>query len=871
VADVIASERKFGNRFRFLTGEQKVWLLNAALAGAAAALYFFVISGLDSPHKTFELKWWVLAPLFAFAEICVIHVQLRREVLSYSLNEIPLILGLFFAPPGDLVLAVLAGTGAALIFHRRQPAVKLSFNVSHFCLETSMAIVMFHAVVGTHSVIGPAGWLGAFAAVLLADTIATLCIALAMSLAEGRRQMIERLIGVGSIIAFTNACVALAAVTVLWTHPTSAWLLAVPAILLFLAYRGYNAQRQKRQSLELLYESTRVLQQSLEANSVVDTVLEQARQMLRADYAEITRFPTVKGGRAFRASLGPGVRREPMRSINLDPIEGVWARVAAESQTILIARPIENEKLRAHFHERGIRDAIVAPLHGPEGVMGTLLVGNRLRDDLVTFDSDDLKLVETLANHASISLENGRLVESLKRHAAENEFQAQHDSLTGLYNRTMFHNRVTQAIEQSGTDMVGVLLMDLDRFKEINDTLGHPTGDSLLKETSFRLRRILGPDVTIARLGGDEFAILLPRLRSLIGATDLATNLVTALREPYELQDLSLDVSASIGISLSPQHGTDAETLMQRADVAMYIAKASHSGFEIYDGDKDQYSPNRLALVAELRRAIEERQLVVWYQPKIDLGSGRVIGAEALVRWNHPRHGMMPPDEFIGLAEHTGLISPMTTYVLEEALQQCLAWRRAGSPDFKVAVNLSVKNLMDVELPRQISGLLAKCELVPDALHLEITESSIMEDPERAIEVLTRLHEMGIGIAIDDFGTGYSSLAYLRRLPVDEMKIDRSFVRGMMSSENDAVIVRSVIDLGRNLGLVVVAEGIEDRESLERLEALGCTVGQGYHIARPMDAEGFDSWAASRNATEEAARPEGNAPVVPITPRLQSL
>ncbi|HYO61569.1 MAG TPA: EAL domain-containing protein, partial [Actinomycetota bacterium] len=834
MAEVIASERRFGDRFRFLTGEQKVWLFTAVLAAAAGALYYFVIVGLEAPHKTFQLEWWALAPLFGFAQLAVIHVQLRREVLSYSLNEIPLIVGLFFATPGALVVGVLTGVVAALVLHRRQSMLKLTFNVAHFVLEAAMAIVVFHAIVGTHQPIGPAGWIGSFGAAFVAHTINSLCLALAMSLAEGRRQVIESLVGVGSIIAFTNVCVALALVTVLWTHPTSSWLLAVPAVLLFLAYRGYNAQRQKRQSLELLYESTRVLQQSLEANSVVDTVLEQARQMLRADYAEITRFPTVKGGRAFRASLGPGVRREPLRSINLDPTEGVWARVAAEGQTILVARPIENEKLRAHFHERGIRDAIVAPLHGPGGIMGTLLVGNRLRDDIATFDSDDLKLVETLANHASISLENGRLVESLKRQAAENEFQAQHDSLTGLFNRTMFHNRVTQALEQAGADMVGVLLMDLDRFKEINDTLGHPTGDSLLKETSFRLRRILGPDITIARLGGDEFAILLPRLRSLIGATDLAGNLVATLREPYELQDLSLDVSASIGISLSPQHGTDAETLMQRADVAMYIAKSSHSGFEIYDSDKDQYSPTRLALVAELRRAIDERQLVVWYQPKVDLGSGELIGAEALVRWNHPRHGMMPPDEFIGLAEHTGLIGPMTTYVLEEALQQCLAWRSAGYPDFKVAVNLSVKNLMDVDLPRQIQALLGTSRLASDALQLEITESSIMEDPERAIEVLTRLHEMGIGIAIDDFGTGYSSLAYLRRLPVDEMKIDRSFVRGMMSSENDAVIVRSVIDLGRNLGLVVVAEGIEDRESMERLEALGCTVGQGYFIARPM-------------------------------------
>ncbi len=325
-----------------------------------------------------------------------------------------------------------------------------------------------------------------------------------------------------------------------------------------------------------------------------------------------------------------------------------------------------------------------------------------------------------------------------------------------------------------------------------------------------RLRAALRQVDTVARLGGDEFAVLLPRIAAAEGATAVAEKLRATFDEPFLLEGLTLDVEASIGVALYPDHGSDPDELLQRADIAMYVAKETHAGFVLFDPRLDQHSPRRLALLGELRRAIDHQQLVVHYQPKVDAQSGRVLGVEALVRWQHPEHGLVPPDEFIPLAERTGLIGPLTHYVLDAALRQCRAWQHAGH-ELSVAVNVSARRLLDLEFPDEVATLLARWEVPARLLVVEITESTIMADPTRALEILSRLHDMGVQLAIDDFGTGYSSMAYLKNLPVHELKIDRSFVTHMTSNTSDAVIVRSTVDLGRNLGLRVVAEGVEDQ------------------------------------------------------------
>jgi diguanylate cyclase (GGDEF)-like protein len=443
-----------------------------------------------------------------------------------------------------------------------------------------------------------------------------------------------------------------------------------------------------------------------------------------------------------------------------------------------------------------------------------------------------------------------------QRQAAESAHQALHDALTGLPNRTLLRDRTNQAIRQADRELVpaALLLLDLERFKEVNDTLGHHYGDQLLAQVGRRLRAALRDVDTVARLGGDEFAVLLPRIGTTEGAVAVANKLQAALQEPFELEGLSLDVEASIGVALYPEHGNDPDELLQHADIAMYVAKDTHAGFMLFDPALDQHSPRRLALLGELRRAIDNRQLVLHYQPKVDAHTGQLLGVEALVRWQHPEHGVLPPGEFIPLAERTGLIGPLTHYVLDAALHQCHRWRQAGH-ELAVAVNVSARSLLDLAFPDQVAGLLARWDLPARLLMVEITESTIMADPTHALEILGRLNTMGVQIAIDDFGTGYSSMAHLKTLPVQELKVDRSFVSQMTSNNRDAVIVRSTVDLGRNLGLRVVAEGVEDVVTSQELEALGCDAIQGYYVSRPVPPDDLIHWLKQHQAAKPVPQP----------------
>jgi diguanylate cyclase len=448
------------------------------------------------------------------------------------------------------------------------------------------------------------------------------------------------------------------------------------------------------------------------------------------------------------------------------------------------------------------------------------------------------------------------LVAQVQGQAAKTQHQALHDALTGLPNRTLLRERTDQAIHQADRELVpaALLLIDLDRFKEVNDTLGHHLGDQLLVQVGERLRGRLREVDTVARLGGDEFAVLLPRIQTAEGAVAVASKLLDGFDEPFRLEDLSLEVEASIGVAVYPEHGSDPDELLQRADIAMYVAKDTHAGFVLFDPEQDQHSPRRLALLGELRRAIDHQQLVLHFQPKIDAHTGQMLGVEALVRWQHPEHGLIPPNDFLPLAERTGLIGPLTHYVLDAALRQCRDWRQAGH-ELAIAVNVSARSLLDLAFPDQVAGLLARWEVPARLLVVEITESTIMADPTHALEILGRLNLMGVQVAIDDFGTGYSSMARLKTLPVHELKIDRSFVSQMTSSTRDAVIVHTTVDLGRNLGLRVVAEGVEDLQTLQELDALGCDAIQGYYISRPMPADDLIHWLEQQHAATPTTQP----------------
>jgi diguanylate cyclase (GGDEF)-like protein len=424
--------------------------------------------------------------------------------------------------------------------------------------------------------------------------------------------------------------------------------------------------------------------------------------------------------------------------------------------------------------------------------------------------------------------------------------QATHDTLTGLSNRAELHEHGARALAQADRDgsLAALMLIDLDRFKEVNDTMGHEQGDHLLVDVAARLRTLLRGDDILARLGGDEFAVLanVPH-RGAVG--EVATRLHRALALPFDVGGVAIELGASIGIALQPDHGEDVSTLLRHADVAMYEAKRAGSHIETYATSRDPYSAERLKLLGQLRHALDHDELVLHFQPKVALSSGSVIGVEALVRWEHPERGLLGPHEFLGLAERTGLIGDITRWVLEAAVRQCAAWRRSGL-ELPVAVNLAAANIVDTALPESVAHILQRWEVPGRLLECEISEDTVMGDPRRAGDVLERLRELGVRLSLDDFGTGHSSLSYLKRLPLDEVKIDRSFVIGMADDPSDAAIVRSTIDLARHLGLEVVAEGVETTEVLDVLAALRCDVAQGFLLSRPLPAAEFDGWLAAR-------------------------
>jgi len=440
-----------------------------------------------------------------------------------------------------------------------------------------------------------------------------------------------------------------------------------------------------------------------------------------------------------------------------------------------------------------------------------------------------------------------RVTVRMRRQMDEIERRAYYDELTTLPNRTLYRDRIEQALLAAQRDghSATVMLLDVDRFKEINDALGHDVGDSLLSEIGKRLRGEIRASETLARLGGDEFGVLLPT-GTVEEAVATASRLHAALEAPFSVRGLSLEVRASIGIAAYPQHGAELDALLQHGDVAMYLAKESHLSTAVYDANQDDNDAAKLALAGELRKAIENEELVLQYQPQAELETGRIVGVEALVRWQHPVRGFIPPNDFVPIAERMGLIKPLSRFVVATALRQCAAWDRAGLK-LQISLNLTIPDLLDLELPDWIAALLVETGVAPAQVEVEITESTILADRFRVRQVLNRLNEMGIRLAIDDFGTGYSSLAYLKRLPVKAIKIDRSFVVDMCEDVGDATIVRSTVDLGRNLGLAVVAEGVETEKVWLALRELGCTLAQGYLIGKPMTAADLTALVEARS------------------------
>ena len=810
------------------------------LAGGLLLAGRFVGHGAYLPSP--EVPWWLLAVAFTATEIYVVHLQSRRQGQTISLSEIPLVVGLFLAPPLALITGMLVGTLVAMAGHRRSPIFKIAFNLALHLAETALAVTVFLAVAEFLGGSQPATWLAAAAAAFAAGTLSHASVSLVVAAYEGgldARRILRAAVR-GQAASPMAVTLALIGVSTMTASPVTAWLLALFAGLLLVAYRTYGALADRHLNLERLYRFSQAVSTSPEADEVMSGLLGEARDMLRAERASAA-FVTSDGGIIARVGLRASGRLT--RSEDPPTPDDAWVlrQVVTDGTPLLMARGTRDPEARRWLAAYDMRDAVVVPLRGKAGIVGALVVADRL-GDLRTFEKDDVLLLETVANQASVALRNGELVGQLRH-------EALHDALTGLPNREHLRRRLSEALDDvvAGRSAgAAVMILDLDDFKEVNETLGHQEGDLLLTEVGARLVTAVGKAGTVARLGGDEFAVLLPDAADEARVLRIGRRILQVLEQPIALDGLEIEVTGSLGIALAPTHADDPSALLKQADMAMYDAKTSTRGLRLYEPELDSDHPRRITLVSELRSALQTGAIEVHVQPVLRMRTGTVTCTEALARWSHPELGAVAPDYFIPIAERSGLIGPLTSRMLDGALAACAEWRAAGR-DLGVAVNLSARSLLNADLVDEVERLLRRHEVPADRLTLEVTESSVMADPPRAVALLHQLRDLGVRLSVDDFGTGYSSLSYLKRLPVHEVKIDRSFVTGLREQGEDMVIVRAIVDLGHHLGLEVVAEGVEDQATWDLLSSMGCDLVQGWHLARPMPTGELLPWITTRD------------------------
>ncbi|MDH3471165.1 MAG: EAL domain-containing protein [Acidimicrobiia bacterium] len=849
-------EQPMREKKRRISAPNRVWLLTAATFTIAIGITVGVAS-IDPINAPVRLRWWMLAPIVYLSELTVVHLRFRRDAHSFSMSELPLVAGLFFASPVELLVAQFVGNAAALAFNRRQPPVKLAFNLSQFSLQAGVAILIFRGVVALGAPNEWPGWVAALAATMAALALATGLISIVIRLSGGRLNRTEMLqvLGLSAIAATMNTTLALIGIHLVWATPSTAWLAIVPPIVLFMAYRAYMSQREERSRLESLYRAMRSLHEAGHIESALVGATREATDMFEAEFSEILLLPDNPSQPAYRTAVTGTGDEIAMEPITRREASSLLARVKPGASMLL--KGTEEDRIRPHGELPEIEDCMIAHVRGGPDVEGVFVVANRL-GDISQFMMPDVKLLETFASQVSTTLVNGQLADSLAQLTElkdELKHQALHDSLTELANRTLFTERLEQALAR--TRLTGhplaVLFLDLDDFKTVNDSLGHEAGDHLLQAVAQRIRAATRPKDTVARFGGDEFAILLEELPTGQHAIDAAERIVNTLAVPFRLGDRDLSSQASIGVAIT-MGDAEPEQLLRDADVAMYAVKRDRKGtFRVFEPHMREEMTHRLELRADLAAAVERGDLTVHYQPIIELGSSHIAGVEALVRWRHPERGLVQPADFIPFAEETGLIIPLGQWVLDEACRQAREWQAQTGRRLGMSVNLSPSQLQDPGFVSDVAAALERHQLEPQRLTLEITENVLMHT---SMERLDQIKALGVSLAIDDFGTGYSSLSYLDRLPIDIIKVDQSFVARIGVDEH-APLVRAVVQLGDSLGLRTIVEGIETMEQLQALRELGVTSGQGFYLAMPMEAEELEALVMDA---------QGQAEIVPDLP-----
>jgi diguanylate cyclase (GGDEF)-like protein len=762
----------------------------------------------------------------------------RGNTYLFPLEDVPLLLGLVFLSPGLFVLTTVGAAVFVFFVLRRQAFCKVCFNAASGGLGVTLAAIVFREILMGHSAVSLWGW-GAAVVALTVNTISTTLMVLVMARLLGYAP--ERRTGpqllLHAMLATASMCLAIVVFDAAWINLWATVPVLLVGTLLIAAYRGYNRLSLRFASLERLYDFSRALGTSnLEPRAMSLDVLSEVCTVMRARRALLVLAEP--SGIPRKISLDDQGRHSEVEPIVLDKssivTQAIDRGVATLQTTTASQRRTSYDAIAGRYVH-----AVVAPLMNENTAIGAIVALDR-DEELDGFDDDDLRLFEALVAHASANLERARLVEELRFEVDSKSHQATHDMLTGLPNRMLFLTRATSALNITGG--VAIVLLDLDRFKDVNDTLGHAIGDRLLCEVAERLLRTVGEQATVARLGGDEFALVIAGITEPDAAIHMVNELNAELSRPIDIDGLTLAVTASAGIALAPEHGDDVALLLQRADIAMYAAKERRGTVEVYSVEHDQSMRRWLMLGGLLTHALQSStELSVMYQPIGDVRTGKVVQVEALCRWNHPVHGAIPPDEFIGIAEQMGMISQISDFVLSEACAQLSSWRQAGI-DIGLAINISGREFVDSSLVDRVARSLQVHDLPSSVLTLEVTETEIMGDLTAATSVLDELAALGVTIGIDDYGTGYSSLAYLHRLPVQELKIDRSFVTNLPNEMSNRIIVRSSIAMAHSLGLSVVAEGAEDEVTCAMLADAGCDLIQGYYLSRPKRPKDFQEW-----------------------------
>ncbi|TCB99207.1 bifunctional diguanylate cyclase/phosphodiesterase [Micromonospora zingiberis] len=821
---------------------ERAWLITGPLA--LCAVLFSLLLGLAVQPA---LGDWLLTLLLTVAMIAAamptINVVVRRQALGITFTEIPLVVALYLLPPLSVVLAYTVATLVVQLRRKLLPP-KLWFNVALAAVATALA-TMVYTVLPQPAGVGPGTWLLLLAAIGTHALVGFVAVVAVISVVQGwqsGRELIQAIPPMLLTVAI-NLAIGILIIICLESTPWAVLLFAGLAVAFALVYDTYTQFIRQHRTLAEMYELTKAITEGGADGNLIDALLVRIRSLMQAEYATLW-LPAQ--GRHPEVLLTAQEGKPGLLDSALTPSTLRDAAVSGQATVVVGSRLGGDPALRESLG-RAAKDVIVVPLRSGKAVIGTLEVANRL-GDINFFRPADVPVFETVAAHAAVALENSRLVDRLRH-------DAYHDGLTKLPNRRRILGALAEAVRiRAPGEVVALLLFDVDRLRQVNESLGHAAGDKVLAEVANRLRGCVPSAALVGRAGGDEFLVTL-RLESAEAAVELAGQLREQIRDEMVFDALTLDVDTAVGVVVHPDHGSDPATLLQRVDVAATAAKSVPGSVQLYNPALESRSLRRLGLAGDLRAALDNGDLEIYYQPKVTLRDRRLVGVECLARWEHPTHGTVAPADFVAVAEHTGQLGRLTEFVLREGLRHSRDWAHGGQA-LAVAVNLSARTLNDEHFPERVRELLAEYGVPPQLLTLEIEEAGVLDGTDRPIPSLRRLRDLGVRLSVDDFGTGSSSLAHLRRLPVHEVKVDRSFVQGMATDPGDLAIVNAVVTLSQQFGLTVVAEGVESELTLELLQDIGCEIGQGFLFSRPLPYERLEAWFGAQVDPESISNRE---------------